>query len=154
MAQEARQPCRYLERKIPMEPAARDGEPGWHRGGPGLHLRHPPALPDLSFRYGKGQPSYRSAQRKCLHLYCYFTDRELGLIHLELQMWFPMTVQVRVNGQEWLARKLKANAIGFTKLDNAFLDVEDLERAQVLADRLPSLKGRGSWIAGRDGSAR
>jgi hypothetical protein len=43
------------------------------------------------------------AWRKCLHLYFYFLDRQLGLIHVKLQTWFPFPLQVYVNGHEWLA---------------------------------------------------
>ena len=66
-------------------------------------------------------------------------DRKFGLIHVKVQTWFPMAMQIYVNGQEWLARKLSANGIGFTKLDNVFIHVEDLERAQAFADRFTSL---------------
>jgi hypothetical protein len=31
----------------------------------------------------------QSTRRKCLQLYYYFMDRELGLIHVKLQTWFP-----------------------------------------------------------------
>ena len=31
----------------------------------------------------------RPAKRKCLQLYYYFMDRQLGLIHVKLQTWFP-----------------------------------------------------------------
>ena len=48
-------------------------------------------------------------------------------------------IQKHVNGQEWLARKLSANGIGYTKLDNVFIHVEDLERAQAFAGRFSSL---------------
>jgi hypothetical protein len=50
-----------------------------------------------------------------------------------------MAMQIYVNGQEWLARKLSANGIGYTKLDNVFIDVKDMERAQAFADRFSSL---------------
>jgi hypothetical protein len=76
----------------------------------------------------------QSARRKCLHLYFYFMDRHLGLIHVRLQTWFPLQIQVYLNGHEWLARKLTARGIGYTKLDNTFARVEELPRAQRLAD--------------------
>ena len=140
MAEQAGRPYRYLERKIPMEQTAREmaNRDGIEEGLVCIFAILQPCR-TFSFRYEQGQPFCRSAQRKCLHLYYYFMDREFGLIHLKLQTWFPMTMQVYVNGQEWLARKLEASGIGFTKLDNVFLDVEDLPRAQALADRLPSL---------------
>ena len=62
-------------------------------------------------------------------------DREFGLIHLKLQTWFPMQIQVYVNGHEWLERKLTANGISFTKHYNVFLQIGDWKRAQKLSDR-------------------
>ena len=58
------------------------------------------------------------ARRKCSHLYYYFKDRDLGLIHVMVQTWFPMRMQVFVNGHNWLANKLEDNGIGF-KRDNS-----------------------------------
>jgi len=60
----------------------------------------------FSFRFEKGKPFVASARRKCLFLYYYFMDRDFGLIHVKLQTWFPLPIQVYVNGHEWLARKL------------------------------------------------
>src|SRR5205814_1197353 len=64
---------------------------------------------------------------------------EFGLIHVKLQTWFPMQVQVYVNGHEWLERKLRAHGISFTKQDNVFLRIADAHRAQKLADRFTAL---------------
>ncbi|PYR96725.1 MAG: hypothetical protein DMG12_25650 [Acidobacteria bacterium] len=44
-----------------------------------------------------------------------------------------------LNGHEWLARKLKANGVCYAKLDNAFLWIEDMARAQLFADRFAKL---------------
>jgi len=57
-------------------------------------------------RFEKGRPFVQPAKRECLFLYFYFMDREFGMIHVKLQTWFPMPIQVYVNGHEWLARKL------------------------------------------------
>jgi hypothetical protein len=64
--------------------------------------------PCRSFRlaYAHGRPAIRPAWRKCLLLYFYFVDRHFGLLHVRLQTWFPFTIQVYVNGHEWLARQL------------------------------------------------
>ena len=48
-------------------------------------------------------------------------DREFGLIHVMVQTWFPMRMQVFVNGHSWLANKMAANGIKFSQCDNAFL---------------------------------
>jgi hypothetical protein len=52
--------------------------------------------------------------------YYYFMDREFGLIHVKLQTWFPLPIQVYVNGHEWLARKLDQNGIRYSKLEMHF----------------------------------
>ncbi len=93
----------------------------------------------FSFRFAPAQAYAQSAKRKCLHLYYYFMDRELGLIHVRVQTWFPLQVQVYLNGHEWLARKLSARGIRCTKLDNVFAWIEDLPQAQRLANRFSQL---------------
>ena len=93
----------------------------------------------FSFQYQKGQAFVKPARRKCLHIYYYFLDREFGLIHVMVQTWFPMRMQVFVNGHHWLANKMSAHGIGYTQCDNAFLWIEDTERAQRFADRLASV---------------
>ena len=95
----------------------------------------------FSFRYEKGRPFVQSARRKCLFIYFYFMDQEFGLIHVKLQTWFPMQIQVYINGHDWLERKFTANGISFTKHDNVFLRIEDWGRAQKLADRFTALNG-------------
>jgi len=96
----------------------------------------------LSFRFEKGSPFVQSARRKCLFLYFYFMDRDLGLIHVKLQTWFPMQIQVCFNGHECLARKLIANMISFTKQDDVFVRVEDWGRARKFAYRFAGL----NWL--------
>jgi len=59
--------------------------------------------------------------------------RDLGLIHVKLQTWFPFRIQVYVNGHEWLARRLDHHDVKFIKVDNAFLHLGDVKRAQELA---------------------
>ncbi len=88
--------------------------------------------------------------RKCLHFYFYFLDPEFGLIHLRLQSWFPFQVQVYLNGREWLGRQLQARGIGFRRYENALVEIEDLERAQEIADRL----SRRKWPRLLDAFAR
>ena len=93
----------------------------------------------FSFGFEKGRPLVRPKRRKCLFIYFYFMDREFGLIHVKLQTWFPMQIQVYVNGHDWLERKLTAQGISFTKHDNVFLRMDDWGRAQKLADRFTEL---------------
>jgi hypothetical protein len=44
--------------------------------------------------------------RKCLHLYHYYMHPSFGLMHVRLQSWFPFTVDICLNGREWLTRQL------------------------------------------------
>lgn len=77
-----------------------------------------------------------SRERKCLHLYFYYLDREFGLMHLRLQTWLPLTIQVCVNGREWLAREMTRRGLGFTQVDNSFTALTDVSRAQLVMDQL------------------
>jgi hypothetical protein len=81
-----------------------------------------------------------SKERKCLHLYFYYQDREFGLMHVRLQTWLPFTIQVCLNGREWLARQLDRAGITYTKRDNCFTYISDLQQAQQLMDRLTERK--------------
>src|SRR2546426_3405193 len=52
-------------------------------------------------------------ERKCLHLYFYYADSEFGLMHIRLQTWLPLTIQVCLNGREWLARAMDKAGIRY-----------------------------------------
>src|SRR4029453_9490761 len=39
------------------------------------------------------QLEFGLANRKCLFIYFYFADRELGLMHVRLQTWLPMPIK-------------------------------------------------------------
>ena len=106
-----------------------------------------------TFRIRHGQdnrPELGPDLRVCTVFYCYFMDRQFGLMHVKVQSWFPFTVQVYVNGHEWLARQLSRKAIPFEKVDNAFLKLADPERAQQC---LPAFWQR-DWPRFLDGLAR
>jgi hypothetical protein len=72
---------------------------------------------------------------KCLHHYFYFQHAEFGLMHLRVQSWFPFQVTVCLTGRLWLARQLDRAGLGYVQRDNALLAVEDVARAQQLADQ-------------------
>jgi hypothetical protein len=71
---------------------------------------------------------------KCLHYYFYFMDAELGLVYLRVPTWAPFRLQFYCNGHSWLARRLAAEGIAFTAADNAFIRIDDWQRAQDVAD--------------------
>jgi len=75
-----------------------------------------------------------SRPRKCLHLYHYRIDPELGFMHARLQTWLPFTLRVCVNGREWLARQMDRAGIGYVRRDNCFTAVSDVAGAQALLD--------------------
>jgi len=79
-------------------------------------------------------------ERQCLHLYFYIQDRQFGLMHVRLQTWLPMTIQVCINGREYLARAMDREGIRYEQRDNCFVWIEDLPRAQAILDRLTHRK--------------
>jgi hypothetical protein len=89
-----------------------------------------------SFRLigGNDRPRLVNARRQQRVLYFYFLDPKLGLIHIRLQTWFPLPVQVYVNGHSYLAQQLLQRSVGFTQQDNAFTALDDPKAAQKLAD--------------------
>src|SRR5437660_899107 len=88
-----------------------------------------------------GAPCLEPAQRKCLHLYFYYLDREFGFMHVRLQTWLPFPIQVCMNGREYLARCMDKAGIGYERRENCFPRIDDLPRAQAWLDRL----GQRSW---------
>lgn len=81
-------------------------------------------------------------QRRCLHLYFYLMDREFGFMHVRVQTWFPFTIQICINGREYLAKQMDRAGIGYERLDNCFVRIEQLEKAQEILDRL----GQRDWV--------
>jgi len=89
-------------------------------------------------------------ERKCLHLYFYVIDRELGLMHIRLQTWFPFQIQIYLNGREWLARQFDKRRIGYVRYENTFVRIDDLRAARALCARFT----RGRWWRTFDAFAR
>ena len=80
------------------------------------------------------------APRKCLHYYFYFIDREFGFMHVRLQSWFPLQIQLYINGREWLARRLEESGIDYRRHENSLTSIADVARAQELCDRFARRK--------------
>lgn len=98
--------------------------------------------PSFQMIRGEGRPRLQRSKRKCLCLYFYFLDANFGLVHVRLQTWFPMTIQVYLNGHEWLARQLDHHRLGYQLHDNAFLALDNAARAQQLADEIFRIEWR------------
>jgi len=88
---------------------------------------------------GPKRPQFLPAPRQQRVLYYYFLDPQFGLIHVRLQTWLPFTVQVYVNGHEWLAQQMVHNQLGFVQQHNAFTQLDEPQQAQRLADRFARL---------------
>lgn len=78
--------------------------------------------------------------RKCLHYYLYYVDSEFGLMHVRIQSWLPYTIQIYINGREYLKRALAEAGISFRSYENSISWVSDLDKAQQLADKLENKK--------------
>jgi hypothetical protein len=74
----------------------------------------------------------RLGYAKCLHHYFYFLDPQWGFMHVRLQTWFPLTIQVCINGREWLARQLAARRMKSIRRENCFTHIANVPRAQEL----------------------
>jgi len=140
MAKKHQRPFEYLASPIRKEDAARKlaERDGIEQGLVCIFSALEPCR-TFSLRFRNGGMFVQSARRKCLHLYFYFMDRDFGLIHVRIQTWFPLQIQVYLNGHEWLARKLSAHHLRYTKHDNVFVWIEDIARAQRFADRFVNL---------------
>jgi DNA-binding MarR family transcriptional regulator len=82
------------------------------------------------------ETSLKPTSGKCLHYYFYFIDEQLGLCYLRVPTWCPFGLQFYFNGHNWLARQLDKVAIGYRLLDNAFVQIDDFDAAQKIADAL------------------
>src|SRR5262249_36968895 len=97
--------------------------------------------PSFALVPGPGRPEFISRRRQQRVLYDYFLDPQFGLIHIRLQTWLPFTVEVYVNGPEWLAQQMVQKKRGFVPQHNAFTQLDDPVQAQRRADRFAKLNG-------------
>jgi hypothetical protein len=89
----------------------------------------------------------KTRERKCLHYYHYFLDPDMGLCHARVQTWLPVTIQVCLNGREWLARQMDREGLGYVQRDNCFVAVADPVRAQQLLDQQVQFNW-SAWLQG------
>lgn len=136
MAANEKRSYQYLRRKIRKDEQARRiaERDGIHQGLICI-FSELETCPSFKVAYADGRPRIQAAYRKCLCLYYYFLDPQLGLIHVRLQTWFPFVIQIAVNGHEWLARQMKLHRLGFLQIDNALVRIANPAKAQCLADQ-------------------
>ena len=151
VAKKAERPYRYLAGAVRKEDLARQmaEESGIAEGLVCVFSILEPCK-TFSLVWKQGHTFIHPARRKCLFLYYYFMDRELGLIHVKVQTWFPLRIQIYVNAHEWLARALARSGIRYLKYDNAFVRIDDMPRAQAIADQFSTLP----WVRTLHGYAR
>ena len=73
---------------------------------------------------------------KCIHYYFYFIDAKYGLCYLRVPTWCPFRLQFYFNGHNRLATALDKAGIDYELTDNAFVAINDFDKAQKLADGL------------------
>ncbi len=76
----------------------------------------------------------RSRETKCLHFYHYAMDPFFGFLGARIQSWLPFSIQITVNGREWLSHALDRAGIAYHREGNCFPWIEDVEKAQKLLD--------------------
>jgi hypothetical protein len=79
--------------------------------------------------------------RKCLVLYHYGIDSVFGFMNARIQSWFPFSIQVCLNGREWLGRQMDHKGLRYQRQDNCFPWIERMDKAQKLMDQ----QLRTSW---------
>jgi len=75
-----------------------------------------------------------SGERRCDHLYFSFLDHAFGVMHVRLQAWLPLSLQICVNGREWLARQATAAPRRVQPDGKAVMPAPAWARVQGLAD--------------------
>ena len=73
--------------------------------------------------------------RKCLFLYHYWIDAVFGFMNARIQSWFPFSIQVCLNGREWLGRQMDRKRLNYQRKDNCFPWIERVDKAQKLMDQ-------------------
>src|SRR6201982_4220732 len=62
---------------------------------------------------------------KCPHPYHYFAHPQFGQLHVRVQTWFPFSVDVCLNGRQWLAQQMDQAGLAYKQRDNCFVWIED-----------------------------
>jgi hypothetical protein len=70
--------------------------------------------------------------RKCLYIYHYWIDPVFGFMNARIQTWFPFDIYICLNGREWLSKQLDRKKISYTRYDNCYFQIENIETAQRL----------------------
>jgi hypothetical protein len=74
------------------------------------------------------------------HYYFYLVDRDFGPLFIKFCSYFPYSIKMCINGNEWLKRQLDKRGIRYEPLDNGILSCKDPGRVQRIADSLDEAK--------------
>jgi hypothetical protein len=83
-----------------------------------------------------GKLDLEARKRQGLVLYHYSIDPTFGFMNARIQTWFPFSIQVCLNGREWLARQMDARDLRYERCDNCFVWIADVAAAQSLMAEL------------------
>ncbi len=89
-------------------------------------------------------------RRKCKFLYHYWIDPRFGFMSARIQTWFPFSIQVCINGREWLSRRMDEAGLQYDRYDNGFPWIDDFAKAQTMMDRMHKI----NWPKMLDAVAR
>src|SRR5437667_7780620 len=138
-AQQAGRPVRYLNSsQTDKETIARDilAQDGVRQGTVCVLTSVEPCW---SFEVGPNRETKQleltGKPRKCLFLYHYWMHPEFGFMNARIQTWFPFSIQICLNGREWLARQMQAAGLDYLQHDNCFPYMSNWTKAQCLMDR-------------------
>ena len=90
-------------------------------------------------KYAAKDPNYRILARqrsRFTHYYFYLRDETLGPMAMRVASFFPFQTTYYLNGHSFIEQELKRAQIGFRKIDNAFLGVDNVTALQAAADKL------------------
>ena len=88
--------------------------------------------------------------RKGLTLYHYMIDPVFGFMNARIQTWLPFTIQICINGREWLARTMDKLRLPYRRRDNCFVQLSNVKKAQSLMNQ----QLRFDWTSALDKFAR
>ena len=87
-----------------------------------------------------GRTFLKHEKGRCLYYYFYMMDERFGLCFMRVPTWCPFELQFYFNGHSLLETELRRANIGYEKLDNAFVSIDDFDQAQALSDKFPMLE--------------
>jgi len=82
-----------------------------------------------------GKLELKMAPRKCIWIYHYWNDENIGFGHTRLQTWLPLSVTICLNGRHWLERQFIRGDVDYVKDENCFTHISNYSKAQDLVNK-------------------